>query len=144
MTSAEFHPPPTLLANAKFQFVVFLLVIALLANLNAIVDAIFHPDIEYFDEEHLIVGGTTALVSGVLFGLVILYARHLEQALKKISALEAFLPICANCKKIKTIGKSKIETWQPIDTYISARTNTKFSHGICPDCLKKLYPDYAK
>lgn len=143
MTPADFHPP-TLLTNAKFQFVVFLLVIALLGNLNAIVDAIFHPDIEYFDEEHLIVGGATALVSGVLFGLVILYARHLEQALKKISLLESFLPICANCKKIKTIGKNKIETWQPIETYISARTNTKFSHGICPDCLKKLYPEFSE
>lgn len=145
MTPVRLQHPPSIFTKPIIQSLVFLLVVALLGNLNALVDAFFHPEIEYFDEEHLLVGGITALVSGLLFGMAILYARHLEQALQKITLLEAFLPICANCKKIKTAGNpgSRLATWEPIEAYISARTNTQFSHSICPDCLTKLYPEYS-
>ena len=120
--------------------------IVLVSNLNAVVDAFVHPEIPYFDREHLIVGGVTGLVVTILFGLIILYARYLENALYKIRILESHLPVCCNCKKIiiSDSGANKKEFWQPIDSSITEYTTTQFSHGICPDCAKKLYPEFTK
>jgi len=47
-------------------------------NLNAMVDVVLHPEIPYFDKEHLIVGGVTGFVSMVLFGLLALYIGYLR------------------------------------------------------------------
>ncbi len=56
-------------------------------------------------------------------------------------ALEPLLPICANCKKIRIPGKEPqyMESWNAIETYITRKTGTEFSHGICPECIKILY-----
>lgn len=136
---------PVIFNNTTLQVVVILVAMALIANLNAIVDHFLHPDIPYFDHEHLIVGGITGLVSGLLFSLVILYTRRLEQAFSEIRILKSFLPICSSCKKIRTTDsdKNNKETWQSIDSYITEHTATKFSHGICPDCKKQLYPEFS-
>ncbi len=64
--------------------------------------------------------------------------QELNEALAKIKTLNNLLPICANCKKIR----DDQGYWKQVDTYISEHTNTKFSHGICPDCAKKLYGDF--
>jgi hypothetical protein len=55
---------------------------------------------------------------------------------KRIRILEGFLPICANCKKIRTDTK-----WEEIEAYISQRSPVAFSHSICPECQEKLYPE---
>ena len=34
------------------------------------------------------------------------------------------------------------ETWEPLESYLQTHSQAKFSHGVCPDCLRKLYPDY--
>ena len=62
--------------------------------------------------------------------------RATEQFIR--NTLGTFLPICANCKKIREEDGS----WIPIEAYISDHSETEFSHGICPDCAKKLYPEY--
>ncbi len=54
--------------SRTIQLVSFSLVVGLMSNLNAMVDLVLHPDIPYFDPEHLIVGGVTGLVSALLFG----------------------------------------------------------------------------
>lgn len=64
---------------------------------------------------------------------------ELEQALTEIKTLKGFLPICANCKKIRDDDGY----WQEVASYISTHTDTKFSHGICPACCTKLYPDFV-
>jgi hypothetical protein len=117
-----------------------------MANLNALVEAVLHPEIPYFDEEHLIVGGVTVFVSIVVLGLLILYARHLEKALMRIRTLEAYLPICANCKRIREPGADpeRQESWKELESYIGERTATKFTHGICPECIAELYPHTMK
>lgn len=132
--------------NAFFQIVTFSSTVLLVSNLNAIIDHFLHPDIPYFDKEHLIVGGVTGLVTAILFGLVILYARHLERALRKIRKLESFLPICAHCKKIRISDSTPTtkESWQAIEYYIIEHSDARFSHGICPDCMKKHYPELAQ
>lgn len=61
----------------------------------------------------------------------------LQKALSEVKVLEAFLPICAQCKKIRDAqGK-----WQQIESYISQHSNTQFSHGYCLECAKKAMID---
>ncbi len=65
---------------------------------------------------------------------------ELKEALLKVKTLSGLLPICANCKKIRdTRG-----CWHQIEYYIQAHSNANFSHGICPECAKKLYPELFK
>ena len=61
----------------------------------------------------------------------------LEQALVEIKTLRGILPICASCKKIR----DDKGYWNQIETYISHHTEAEFSHGICPECAKILYPN---
>jgi len=69
--------------------------------------------------------------------------NELEQALSHIKKLEGILPICSHCKKIRLEGADpeKQEGWVKIEGYISEKTDARFSHSICPDCMKKFYPD---
>ena len=62
--------------------------------------------------------------------------EQLQQALAEIKKLGGILPICAACKKIR----NDKGYWQQIEQYISDHSDTFFSHSICPDCAKKLYP----
>jgi ligand-binding sensor domain-containing protein len=66
--------------------------------------------------------------------------RRVKEALQDIHTLKGLLPICASCKKIRDDGGY----WNQIETYVSNHSSAEFSHSICPDCLVKLYPDYAK
>jgi hypothetical protein len=61
----------------------------------------------------------------------------LEDATSKLDTLEGLLAICANCKKIKNDDGS----WQSVETYITNRTEAKFTHAVCPDCSQELYPE---
>lgn len=71
--------------------------------------------------------------------------KELEQALSHIKKLEGVLPICAQCKRIRLEGCKSQDprSWVKIENYLSTRTDAKFSHTICPDCMQKLYPEYA-
>ncbi len=62
---------------------------------------------------------------------------ELQKALKKVKTLSGFLPICASCKKIR----DDKGYWNQIEVYISEHSEAEFSHGICPECAQKLYPD---
>jgi len=64
----------------------------------------------------------------------------LQEALAKVKQLSGFLPICASCKKIR----DDEGYWQQIESYIRDHSEAEFSHGICPDCAKRLYGDYLK
>ena len=73
----------------------------------------------------------------IIFIGVIALETYLSRSLfQRIKILEGFLPICANCKKIRTQNQ-----WEQIETYISENSLAQFSHSLCPDCQKKLYPD---
>lgn len=69
--------------------------------------------------------------------------EQLKEAFSRIQTLEGILPICANCHKLRTEdGKPENpDDWVPIELYLEERTKASFSHGICPDCMKELYPD---
>ncbi|NTU41569.1 MAG: DUF3365 domain-containing protein [Nitrospirales bacterium] len=66
---------------------------------------------------------------------------RLQDALQHINRLEGMLPICSACKKIRE-EKDGETTWVPIESYIRTKTDVEFSHGICPDCMKRLYPEF--
>jgi len=63
--------------------------------------------------------------------------RELQQALGEVKTLSGLLPICSSCKKIRDDGGS----WSEIENFIQTRSHAHFSHGICPDCMKSLYPE---
>ncbi|MFH2092428.1 MAG: ABC transporter substrate binding protein [Pseudomonadota bacterium] len=63
--------------------------------------------------------------------------EHLESALSKVKTLSGLLPICASCKKIRDDSGY----WNQIESYINQHSDATFSHGICPDCAAKLYPE---
>jgi len=64
--------------------------------------------------------------------------EELQEALNKVNLLGGLLPICASCKKIR----DDKGYWNQIETYIRDHSEAEFSHGICPDCAKKLYPEF--
>lgn len=65
---------------------------------------------------------------------------ELKKALSEIKTLSGLLPICAHCKKIR----NDEGYWEQIEGYIKVRSLADFSHGICPECMKKYYPDRHK
>jgi hypothetical protein len=71
-------------------------------------------------------------------------ARENAEALlalkEEVETLSGILPICAGCKKIR----DDKGYWSKVETYIAKHSQAHFSHGLCPDCAKKLYPGYAE
>jgi PAS domain S-box-containing protein len=61
----------------------------------------------------------------------------LQRALADVKTLSGFLPICASCKKIRDDNGY----WNQIESYIRDHSEAEFSHSICPDCAKDLYPE---
>jgi K+-sensing histidine kinase KdpD len=64
--------------------------------------------------------------------------EELQEALDKVKQLSGLLPICASCKKIR----DDKGYWNQIESYISKHSEAIFTHGICPECTKKIYPEY--
>ncbi|MDA8402825.1 MAG: hypothetical protein M0Z56_01305 [Desulfobacteraceae bacterium] len=62
---------------------------------------------------------------------------RLRKALNEVKTLSGLIPICANCKKVR----DDQGYWNQIETYIHERSDADFSHSICPECAKILYPD---
>ena len=66
--------------------------------------------------------------------------KELKEAVDTINTLHGIIPICSNCKKIRDDKGS----WSQIEAYIMKHSEAQFSHGICPECAKKLYPEFVK
>ncbi|MCB0194622.1 MAG: response regulator [Anaerolineae bacterium] len=63
---------------------------------------------------------------------------ELQTALNQIQTLKGLLPICAQCKKIR----DDKGYWHEVEVYIREHSDADFSHGLCPHCLRALYPDF--
>jgi PAS domain S-box-containing protein len=61
--------------------------------------------------------------------------QELQHALDNIKTLQGLIPICSNCKKIR----DDKGFWNQVEGYIMAHSDAKFTHGVCPECAKKLY-----
>ena len=86
-------------------------------------------------------------VTGAMLGRSIQHAierkkliTQLENSATEIEKLRRILPICANCKKIR----DDKGYWTQVEIYISAHSQTAFSHGICPECAVRMYPTIYK
>ena len=65
---------------------------------------------------------------------------ELRQALDQVKTLRGILPICAKCKKIR----DDQGYWNQVEVYVRDHTEAEFSHGLCPECMKILYPDFEQ
>jgi PAS domain S-box-containing protein len=109
------------------------------------VSVAFEGVINYFD---LIVEPLRD-AEGVLLGLIcsatdITSSKNLiaklQEALDQVIQLRGLLSICASCKRIR----DEHQTWQPLESYIQAHSEAKVTHGLCPECLGKLYPGHYR
>lgn len=94
---------------------------------------------------HLFIGVVGILVILLLGKKLVDNIGMLQNSIARIRKLEGLLPICAACKKIRKEETDPADqtSWIPVETFIRDRTDAEFSHGICPECLKKMYPDFA-
>ena len=65
---------------------------------------------------------------------------ELNEALREIRQLQGIIPICASCKNIR----DDQGYWHQVESYIRNHSHADFSHGICPDCMSKLYPGHTQ
>ena len=65
--------------------------------------------------------------------------RELNFAVEEIKTLSGILPICSHCKKVR----DDQGYWEQVESWVSRHTDASFSHGICPECLKVFYAEYA-
>lgn len=98
---------------------------------------------------------STARIAGEESGLVLAIVRdirerkraeeererlitELQEALAKIKTLRGLIPICASCKKVR----DDRGYWQQVEVYIRDHSEAEFSHGLCPECAQRLYPEF--
>jgi PAS domain S-box-containing protein len=62
---------------------------------------------------------------------------ELQDALLNVKALRGLIPICAACKKVRDDSGY----WGQIESYLLEHSEAEFSHSLCPECMKRLYPD---
>jgi ligand-binding sensor domain-containing protein len=67
-------------------------------------------------------------------------AQRVEEGMAQIKVLKGLLPICASCKSVR----DDRGYWNRIESYIALHSEAEFSHGICPECLPRLYPKFAE
>ena len=66
--------------------------------------------------------------------------NELTGALSKIKFLSGLLPICAGCKKIR----NDKGYWEQVESYLKEHSDIEFTHGLCPDCIGRIYPEYIE
>lgn len=79
----------------------------------------------------------TLLTSGLAWLLHQAWKREQERARQELQELRGLLPICASCKKVR----DDEGYWSQIESYVQAHSAATFTHGICPDCVTRMYPD---
>jgi len=65
---------------------------------------------------------------------------ELQETLRRVKTLSGLLPMCAACRKVR----DKQDVWHHLESYIRTHTEADFSHGICPDCRRQLYPETVR
>jgi hypothetical protein len=85
----------------------------------------------------LLAGSLMALLSTLL---------HTRMILGLQKTLAGIVPVCSGCKKIRRpdLAEEDPEAWQVVDTYLERHTAAMITHGLCPDCLERMYPEMAR
>ena len=71
---------------------------------------------------------------------LLIRTQELERALREVKVLRGFIPICAQCKRVRTDSGD----WQRLEEYVQTHSEAEFSHGICQVCMRAVYPDVSK
>ncbi|MGD9947082.1 MAG: hypothetical protein AB7U29_01235 [Desulfobulbus sp.] len=103
---------------------------------------------EVLDIPHVLLGGPAtpinwreSIFESIIIAIVGAFIiHHTYRLLTRVSYLESILPVCASCKKIRLDP----EFWEDIKQIIQDRAKDEFTHGICPDCIEKYYPELRK
>ena len=91
--------------------------------LNAIDDAVMSFSLK--DEVFIYISLSTEKIYGI--------------PIEEFKTLHGIVPVCSNCKKIRTDDGY----WQKVEVYVCDHTEAEYSHGICPERTKKLYPELS-
>ena len=103
--------------------------------------AFHYPWKESFSVSYLVANTAIRIVALLVYAYLIYRIAWQTKALeKKINVLEGILPICSFCKKIRNENGQ----YEQIEKYVAERSSAKFSHGICEECAKKMYPGFYK
>jgi hypothetical protein len=102
---------------------------------------------EILDIPYLLLGGPATPInwresffeSVIIAAIAAVIIRHTYKLLLRVSYLESILPVCASCKKIRMDP----EFWEDIKQFAQERAKAEFTHGVCPDCIEKYYPEMS-
>lgn len=83
---------------------------------------------------------TNTAIRIALLGIVAVFVSRYRTAEERVQILQGLLPICMFCKKIR----DENNTWHPLESCIGERSEASFSHGLCPECGRKHYPEIFK
>jgi hypothetical protein len=70
---------------------------------------------------------------------IVVLEEELRDRIRQVRTLQGLVPICMHCKKIRTDHNY----WVQVEQYVGERTDARFSHGLCPDCVTTHYPTLA-
>ena len=139
---------PSILAGTNWVLLASLILMGGWFLGRSVLTLVFENQIEDFMSASVYQGLTfTVNVVGnimLITGLIIINAQRLEHDLFKaraqVKSLTGLLPICSSCKKIR----DDRGCWQDVAVYVRDRSEAEFSHGLCPECMERLYPEYAQ
>ncbi len=114
--------------------------------LNKIDDAVYTLQLK--SEKNIMITRIIIIISFFIIAALLLInlikkIKDLRYAAERIKELETLLPICSSCKKIRIDNDHPMESksWATIEDYLHDTNDMLFTHSICPDCIKKLYPE---
>jgi hypothetical protein len=94
------------------------------------------------NQQLLIKSAVSLLITTLcVLALLIYLFKSRQKMSKQVEALEAILPICMHCKKIRLERDNQPEEWMDIESFLAKQEDLSFSHGICNDCLREHYPN---
>jgi hypothetical protein len=134
------HGKESLTAHSRI-FRMFLLIFTIFVLMTLANELLDLPGYLFGDQPTSLSQRKGEVILEIFIYLVVLSASFyvFEKKIKaQIKILEGFIPICANCKKIR----QDID-WKVLEDYISENSLAKFSHTICPECTRKLYPELS-
>jgi hypothetical protein len=96
-----------------------------------------------WDEAHALNLGIVNAVIRATALIIMAYladrARRVIELQKELKILQGILPICMSCKRIR----NEKGEYEQLEAFIHHHSEADFSHGYCPDCVKKIYPQYS-
>ena len=113
------------------------LLMAMISWINEILDIPYvllgGPSTPINWRESLFESITIAIIGGVI-------VRYTYKRILRLNYLENILPACSSCKQVRIDP----EFWQSVERFVKERSKNEFTHGICPDCIEKYYPELIR